>query len=77
MPDIEQLCILEITCEVIGDPPENIKFNLQITEALVAKQTEPHRTLQIKWMQIKLMQICQIISSPAPTEQQIKEEVMY
>ena len=57
MPDIEVLRILKITLGVIGNPPENKKFNSQTIKAttLVAEQTKPHRTRQIQQMYMIIM----------------------
>ena len=44
---------------------------------LAAKQTKDNRSRQIMQIQMMLSETCQIILSPAPTEQQTKKEVRY
>ena len=76
IPDTELLNILKITYEVIGNPHKSrssIHRQQKHQEALVAEPTEPCTARQIKWIQIILMQTCQITLSPASTKQQMKE----
>ena len=74
MPVFELLNILKIMCEVICNPHEGMKFDSHIIEASNSPHCRTNIASQnnIKWMQLILMQTCQIISGPVPTKQQIK-----
>ena len=71
IPDIQLLNILKITCQVISVPHESGKFDSQTTNlsnALVAEETEPCSVKQTKWVHMLIMQKCQIILSLAKTK---------
>ena len=67
-------------CKVISDPNERRMFDSktkEVIKTLAAKQTEPHRNRETQWVHMKIMQTCLIISGPAQTKQQTKEQLRY
>ena len=64
VPDIEMLNILKTTCEMIGDPHESRKFNLQTIEVPNGTSCRANKSLQIKTVKMdanELMLTCEII----------------
>ena len=69
MPDIELLGILKMVYEVVGGQQADGKFDSQTIQPSSGPSYKSNQIMQISLMWI---QTCQIISSPAATEQQTK-----